>query len=291
LSQGDKLDAVDSGRHLPYSDQVITVSSEQSLTISRPGKRQTLWWISTSRSRNLWSQLLNHVLTLEIPDLDGGSSGGTEPVSVRREDQAVDSISMIQGVQVLAIVEVPEHGLGILATTGTERTIRRHSDSVEITSMANMVGLQLAVGQVPDLDILVPASRHDDWVLVVGREPDAGHPVLVAILLDGVLALSQGVPQLDGLVPGGRDDLSVVSGEGNREDILGMVLEPAGSLSSTEIPQSHGLIPGPRESKVTIRREDNIGDEMSMTVKSLLGNSIVSNVIPGQLPDDERLVS
>jgi len=192
---------------------------------------------------------------------------------------------------VLAIIEVPEHGLGVLATTGTERTIRRHSDSVEISGMSDMVGLQLTVGQVPDLDILVPASRYDDWVLVVGREPDAGHPVLVAILLDGVLALGQGVPQLDGLVSGGRDNLSVVSREGDRENVLGMVLESAGSLSSAEIPQSHGLVPGPGEGKVTIRRKNNIRDEMTMSMKSLLGNAIVSNVIPGQLPDDERLVS
>ena len=28
-----------------------------------------------------------------------------------------------------------------------------------------------------------------------------------------------------------------------------------------------------------------------MSVKSLLGNSIVSNIVPGQLPDNERLVS
>ena len=34
--------------------------------------------------------------------------------------------------------------------------------------MADVVGLQLAVGQVLHLDILVPASGHNDGILVVG---------------------------------------------------------------------------------------------------------------------------
>ena len=49
----------------------------------------------------------------------------------------------------------------------------------------------------------------------------------MGLFLDGVLALSQGVPQLDGLVPGPRHDLPVVGGEGHGEDLLGVGLEPA----------------------------------------------------------------
>ena len=88
--------------------------------------------------------------------------------------------------------------------------------------MADVVGLQLAVGQVPDLHVLVPPGGHDDGVGVVWRESDGGDPVLVTILLDSVLALGQGVPQLDGLVTAGRHDLTVVSGEGDRQNILVM---------------------------------------------------------------------
>ena len=77
------------------------------------------------------------------------------------------------------------------------------------------------------LDHLIPSARDDDGVLVVGAEPDAGDPVVVGLFLDGVLALSQGVPQLNGLVPGPRNDLPVVGGEGHGEDLLGVGLEPA----------------------------------------------------------------
>ena len=86
--------------------------------------------------------------------------------------------------------------------------------------MPNVVCLQLAVGQVPHLHVLIPASRDDDGVGIVGGEPDGGDPVLVTVLLDSVLALCEGVPELDSLVPASRHDLTVVSGECNRQNIL-----------------------------------------------------------------------
>lgn len=70
------------------------------------------------------------------------------------------------------------------------------------------------------LDHPVPTARNDDGVLVVGGEADAGHPIGVTFFLDGVFALGKGVPQLDGLVPAARDDLTVVNGESHAEDIL-----------------------------------------------------------------------
>jgi hypothetical protein len=65
-----------------------------------------------------------------------------------------------------------------------------------VSSSGFSLGLPSAVGQVPHLDVLVPSGGDDDWVLVVGREPDAGDPILVAVLLDCVLALGKGVPEI-----------------------------------------------------------------------------------------------
>ena len=73
----------------------------------------------------------------------------------------------------LAIVEVPEHGLAVLATAGTQGTVRGQSHGVQISSVTDVVGLQLAVGQIPNLDVLVPAAGHDDWVGVVRRKPES----------------------------------------------------------------------------------------------------------------------
>ena len=121
--------------------------------------------------------------------------------------------------------------LGVLSAGGAERTVGRHGDGVEVPRVPDVVRLELAVGQVPDLDVLVPAAGDDNGVLVVGREPDAGDPVAVALLLDGVLALGQGVPQLDGLVPGAGDDLTVVGREGHAHHVLSVVLKATGGLA------------------------------------------------------------
>ena len=50
----------------------------------------------------------------------------------------------------------------------------------------------------------------------------------MAVLGDGVLALGKSVPQLDGLVAGCRDNLTVVSGESYAEHITVVSDEAAG---------------------------------------------------------------
>ena len=83
-----------------------------------------------------------------------------------------------------------------LATRGAQRTVRRDSDGVEVPLVTPVVRLELAVGQIPHLDDAIPAAGHDDGIGVVGREANARDPMLVAILDDGILALSESVPQL-----------------------------------------------------------------------------------------------
>ena len=61
----------------------------------------------------------------------------------------MDGVAAVQRVQMLAIIEVPQHGLAVLATAGAQGTIRRQGHGVEIAGVTNVVGLQLAVGQVP----------------------------------------------------------------------------------------------------------------------------------------------
>lgn len=120
----------------------------------------------------------------------------------------------------LAVIEIPQQGLGVLAAGRAQRTIGRNGNGVQVSVVSLVVDLQLAVRQVPDLDGTIPTARHNHGVGVVGRESDARNPVGVTLILDGVLALSQGVPQLDGLVSGARNDLTVVDREGDRQDVL-----------------------------------------------------------------------
>jgi len=100
----------------------------------------------------------------------------------------------------LAFVEVPQHGITILASGSTQGSIRRYSDTVQVTGVTEVVGLQLTVRQVPNLDLLVPAAGHNDWVGSIWREPHTGHPVAMTLILDGVFADTKGIPEFDSSV-------------------------------------------------------------------------------------------
>jgi len=276
---------------LPYTDETISVAGEESGTIGRPGEGDALGVLGLLTTvEEFRAELINNRLGLEIPNLDARVSGSAQPVAVGRESESVDDITSLKGVEVLGVVQVPEHDNSILATRGAKRTVRRNSDSVNVASVTNMVGSKLALGKLPDLDNLVPSTRNNDRVCRVRREADAGDPLGVTIFGDVVLALSEGVPQFDGSVTGTRHDLTVVGREGDREDIVGMANEATGGGASVQIPEADSLVPGGRESKLAIRGDGNILNEMVVTKKRLAGNAIVG-FIPCKIPDDDRLVA
>lgn len=123
---------------------------------------------------------------------------------------------MIQSMQMLSVIQVPQHGFAVLAAAGAQRAIRRNSDGVQVARMTRVVGLDAAVGQVPYFNHAIPAGGHNDRVAVVWGEPDARHPIRVTIFLNRVLTFGQCVPQFDGFVAGTRYNLAVVYGERNR---------------------------------------------------------------------------
>jgi len=85
------------------------------------------------------------------PDLNGRSESSTKPVTVGGEAQGSDDVIVVKGVQMLAIVQVPKHGLAVLASRRAQRAIRRNGDGVQVASVTNVVDLETAVGQVPHL--------------------------------------------------------------------------------------------------------------------------------------------
>jgi len=138
----------------PDTDDTILVTSEESLAISRPGQGDSLRRTGLlANVSELGLELINNRLGLQVPDLDAGRGGSAQPVAVGREDQGVDDIVTLalQGVQVLALVEVPEHGDTVTSTRGAKRAIRRDGDGVNVTRVSNVVGAQLALGELPDL--------------------------------------------------------------------------------------------------------------------------------------------
>lgn len=68
----------------------------------------------------------------------------------------------------LTFVEVPQHGLTILASRNTEGSIWRDSHSVQVAQVDNMVGLQLVVCQVLYLHQLVLGTGDEDRIAATG---------------------------------------------------------------------------------------------------------------------------
>jgi hypothetical protein len=144
-----------SARHdAPSTDEVIGVTSEQGLTIGRPSQTDTLRLTALlTNSGGLWLELIDLALLLEIEDNDAASGGSAEPVAVGREDKSVNLIVGVQGVEMLGLVKVPKHGGAILAAGSAERTIGGDGDGVDVASVTNVVSLELAGRELPNLVI------------------------------------------------------------------------------------------------------------------------------------------
>jgi len=275
---------------LPHSDDVVGVARVERLTIGRPGQRDALRDEVLLRLGNFGFELVDDDFVLQIPNLDGIGGGSAQPVSVGREAQSVDDVARIEGVQVLVVVQVPEHSLAVFASRSAQRTVWRNSHRVQVAVVAEVVGLQLAVGQVPDLHGSVPAARDDDRVGDVRRESHARYPITVRILSDGVFALSESVPQLDGLVSRARHDLTIVGREGNAEHVSFVVVELSSGLSLGKIPQSKSTVPRSGQAELTVGRDDSVGDEVAVALQCLVRNTARSLVFV-QLPNDQTLIS
>lgn len=137
----------------PSTDDVVGVTSEQSLTISGPGQGDGLGLAALlADSSELDVELINLALLLQVEDDDAASSGSAKPVSVGGEDKGVDLVTGVEGVQVLGLIEVPEHGCTVLATGGAEGTIGGDGDGVDVSGVADVVSLELAGGEFPNLE-------------------------------------------------------------------------------------------------------------------------------------------
>ncbi len=65
----------------------------------------------------------------------------------------------------------------------------------------------------------------------------------MALVGDSEFAVSQCIPQFDRSIAGTRDDLTVIGGERDREDIVGVANKPTGGGTSRELPETESLVP------------------------------------------------
>ena len=136
----------------PAADLVVGVTSEEGLAVGAPGQGDALGLPALLANLHvLRLQLVNLGLLLEVEDDDAGGGGSAQPVAVGREDKGVDLITGGERVQVLGLVQVPEHGGSVLATGSAERTIGGDGDGVDVAGVADVVGLDTARSELPNL--------------------------------------------------------------------------------------------------------------------------------------------
>lgn len=114
-------------------------------------------------------------------------------------------------------------------------------------------------------------------------------PLSVAVILDVVFALAEGVPELNRPVARARDDLPVVSREADGEDIGGVADEAAGRVASVEVPQAERVVPRGGERELAVGGDDDVRDEVVVAVEDALRVAVLI-LVTGELPDDDRLV-
>lgn len=139
----------------PSADLVVGVTSEQSLAVSAPGQADTLGLAALLALLDvLGLELVNLALLLEVEDGDAAGGGSAEPVTVGGEDEGVDLVTGVEGVEVLGLVKVPEHGGAVLATGGAEGSIGGDGDGVDVAGVTDVVGLETAGSELPNLVVL-----------------------------------------------------------------------------------------------------------------------------------------
>lgn len=169
---------------MPDTDDAISVTSEESGSVLRPGKGDALDGLSTAlrgdgledglRLKGVEVEGDNENLGFEIPDLDVGLGGSAQPVSHGGEAEGVDDSRRLKRGKVTTLSQVPEHGGTVFTTRSAERTIRGHGNGVHVTLVTDEVGAELEpLSEGPDLHELVPTGRDDKGLSASGGEADA----------------------------------------------------------------------------------------------------------------------
>jgi len=150
---------------------------------------------------------------------------------------------------------------------------------------------QLAVREVPHLNGTVPRRRHNSWLKRAGAETHTANPIRMSItVLNGVLAFTKGIPQLDRAVTRGRHDLTVVDGERHREDVLGVADKAAGGCAGGKVPEAELAVPGAGERELTVGRENDVLNEVGVAGQTAAGDT-VGLVLLGEMPQDDGFVA
>ena len=139
--------------------------------------------------------------------------------------------------------KVPDVDFTVSTTGGDEVGVWCKIEGVDLSFMSNESVHEGHDGVIPDLDGLIPRGGNNNRLLDIVEVSNAGNPVSMWVLVNGEFANSVDVPNLDGFIDGSGGDLSVIWGESNGENVLGVTDKGLVGLGGLEVPESDGSIP------------------------------------------------
>ena len=82
------------------------------------------------------------------------------------------------------------------------------------------------------------------------------------LVCNSKFAVAQRIPQLDRAIAGSRDDLTIIGGEGDGEDIVGVAYKASSCSTSCKFPKAESFIPGGGEGVRAVGGND-LADSLS----------------------------
>jgi len=186
---------------------------------------------------------VNEFLVREIIDLDTFFGTNNKPVDLGGEEDNINWGFSIDLFKMSSFNEVPDIDFTVSTSRSDEVSVWSKIKSVNLSFVSNESVHKGHDSVIPDLDSFIPRGRDNDWLLDIMEVSNAGNPVGMRVLINGELANTVDVPNLDGFIDGSRGNLSVIWGEGNRENIFGVTNKSLVGLGSLEVPESDGTIP------------------------------------------------
>jgi len=232
------------------SDDVISEGSEELGTSGAPSQSGTGISVGSVSGGLFLLGLFNDELgnriigvRFQIEDMDTSFSGGSNPSLTGVEGNLVDGGTSVQDSLFFSeVFGVPDLDGVFFTTSGDVVTHGGNGEGVDVFLMSLERVLDQEV-RVPDLKSTIPTDGGEVGVLGNGGVSDAGDPVGVVVGFVGVLAVSKSVPELEASVSTSGDDLSVVLGESDGVDFLGVANEVSGGSTGSQIPKSEGSVP------------------------------------------------
>jgi len=282
------------------SDQTVSGSTVQVLSRGAPGEGSEL-----GSSLNLALAFTDFRLddddgfiriTRNVPDTDRFLGGSSNPLEFRVEGDIVnDGVTLVNLESLVEVVDLPQLDSLVLASGGDEKTVGVDGQSVD----GSVVGLDAALKLEelsPDLQTSIPADRGEELVLGRRGVSNTSNPVLMIAGLGAEHVLTLSVPQAELVVGSTREDLSVVIGEGDREDLrLGVGSESLDALSVFERPESERVIPRGADQEVVVGGKRQVTDEIAVSGQSNEGLAeslrLVAFKIRVKLPNQKSFVS